>query len=115
MSAFCDWVERYGTIKTDVSLLFEYIIRPSTEKALSKQAECFGLVWFVFLFNVPINNFSVMLGWSHRFLGVYQYFGHYTAVVGLEPWTCHSGDLRTTTEPPRLPQAEYKLRIYNDR
>ena len=32
-----------------------------------------GLVWL--LFNVPVNNFSVMLGRSHCFLGLYQYFG----------------------------------------
>ena len=30
-------------------------------------------VWL--LFNVPINNFSVMVGWRHRFLGINQYFG----------------------------------------
>ena len=35
--------------------------------------ELFGLVWL--LFNVPINTFSVMLGRSHCFIGVYQYFG----------------------------------------
>ena len=27
--------------------------------------------------------------------------GHYTAVVGFEPWTSHSGVRRSTTEPPR--------------
>ena len=31
------------------------------------------LVWF--LFNVPVNNFSVIMGRSHRFLCIYQYFG----------------------------------------
>ena len=25
---------------------------------------------FWLLFNVPVNNFSVMLGWSHCFLGI---------------------------------------------
>ena len=34
-------------------------------------APLFGLVWL--LFNVPVNNFSVMLGRSHP--GIYQYFG----------------------------------------
>ena len=29
----------------------------------------------VLLFNVPVNNFSVILGRSHRFLCIYQYFG----------------------------------------
>ena len=32
--------------------------------------------WLIGLwFNVPVNNLSVMLGRSHRFLGIYQYFG----------------------------------------
>ena len=26
-------------------------------------------------FNVPVNKFSVMSGWSHCLLGIYQYFG----------------------------------------
>ena len=30
--------------------------------------------WF-WLLNIPVNNFSVMLGQSHCFLGIYQYFG----------------------------------------
>ena len=30
------------------------------------------LVWL--LFNVPVNDFSVMLGLNHCFLGIYQYF-----------------------------------------
>ena len=29
---------------------------------------------FAFLFNVPVNNFSVILGRSHRFLGINKYF-----------------------------------------
>ena len=29
-----------------------------------------------FLFNIPVNNFSVILGQSYRFLGIYQYFGN---------------------------------------
>ena len=28
------------------------------------------LVWFGLMLNVPVNNFSVMLGRSHRFLGI---------------------------------------------
>ena len=35
----------------------------------------FYFVWFGFLLNVLVNNFSVMLGQSHGFLGIYQYFG----------------------------------------
>ena len=50
-----------------------------------------------------------MLGWSHHFLGIYQYFGslkclgqgHYMAAVGFEPWTSRSGAKGSTTEPPR--------------
>ena len=36
----------------------------------------FLFVFFVFLLlsNVPVNNFSVILGRSHRFLGIYQYY-----------------------------------------
>ena len=34
--------------------------------------QSFCLVWL--LFNVPVNKFSVMLGQSHCFLGIYQYF-----------------------------------------
>ena len=64
------------------------------------------------LFNVPLNDFSVMLGWSHCFLGIYQCLeslkclaqGYYTAVVGFEPWTMLSGVRRSTTEPPCPPQ-----------
>ena len=29
----------------------------------------YEMVWFVFLFNFPVNNFSVILGQSQRFLG----------------------------------------------
>ena len=43
---------------------------------------CVIFVWnyiFVFLFllwfNVPVNNFSVMLRWSHLFLGITSTFG----------------------------------------
>ena len=35
------------------------------------------LIWFGFLFNVLVIDFSVMLGWSHRFLDIYQYFGEF--------------------------------------
>ena len=31
------------------------------------------LILFVLMFNVPVNNFSVMSGRSHRFLGFNQY------------------------------------------
>ena len=35
----------------------------------------FGLVWFGLMLNIPVNNFSVMLGRSHRFLGITSTFG----------------------------------------
>ena len=55
-------------------------------------------VLFVLRFNVPVNNFSVMSGWSHHFLGIYQYFrgvtclaqGDNMAEVGFEPPTSPS-------------------------
>ena len=35
------------------------------------------MFWFVFvLFNLQVHNFSVILGWSHCFLGIYKYFGN---------------------------------------
>ena len=39
--------------------------------SLIYQTSAFGLI----LINVPVNNFLIMLGWSHHFLGIYQYFG----------------------------------------
>ena len=75
--------------------------------------------WLVVLrLNVPVNNFSVMSGRSHRFLG--NYFrgslshnnvkclaqGHNTAAVGLEPRTSRSGVRHSTTEPPRSPSEQ---------
>ena len=33
------------------------------------------LYWLLFNFAVAVNNFSVMLRWSHCFLGIYQFFG----------------------------------------
>ena len=32
------------------------------------------LVWVLLMFNVPVNNFSVMSGRSHRFLGITSTF-----------------------------------------
>ena len=34
-----------------------------------------GSVWFGLMLNIPFNNFSVMLGQSHRFLGITSTFG----------------------------------------
>ena len=33
------------------------------------------MFWFGLMLNVPVNNFSVMLGRSHRFLGFFFFFG----------------------------------------
>ena len=62
--------------------------------------------------NVPVNNFSVMSGLSHRFLGITLCTsafrgvkclaqGHNNPDVGFEPPTSRSGVRRSTTEPPR--------------
>ena len=48
-------------------------INPLVTKGLSHPYHLDDLVWL--LFNIPVNNFSVMLGRSHCFLGIYQYFG----------------------------------------
>ena len=70
-----------------------------------------GTLFFVFLrFNVPVNNFSVMSGRSHRFLGIVSTFrecvfaqGHNTAEVDIEPPTSSSGVRGCTSWPPRSP------------
>ena len=38
-----------------------------------------GWFWFGLMLNVPVNNFSVMLGQSHHFLGIASTQGHNTA------------------------------------
>ena len=66
---------------------------------------------FVLRLNVPVNNFLVMSGRSHRFLVINQYFrgvkclaqGHNTAAIGIEPPTSRSRVRHSTTEPPRSP------------
>ena len=77
-----------------------------------------AICWLVVLrLNVPVNNFSVMSGRSHRFLVINQYFrgvkcfaqGHNTAEVGLEPRTSRSGVRHSTTEPPRSPPLEARF------
>ena len=57
------------------------IIEPGYIAPVLSIANChckIKLGWFVdLILNIPVNNFSVMLGWSHRFLGItstYQYF-----------------------------------------
>ena len=61
--------------------------------------------------SVHFNNFSVMSGRSHRFLGITSTFlgvkclaqGHNTAEVGFEPQTSRSGVRCCTTEQLRSP------------
>ena len=72
---------------------------------------CFYLFLFVFLLYVSVNNFSVILGWSHRFLGIYQYFGNLKVSCSRKlyggrgvPWTSRSGVQSSTTEPRWPPQ-----------
>ena len=60
-------------------------------------------ILFVLRLHVPVNNFSVMSGQSHRFLGITCTFGgveclaqgHNMAEIDFESPTFHS-----TTEPP---------------
>ena len=63
---------------------------------------CFGFVFF----NVPIKKFSVILG--RVFTSTLESLkclaqGHYTAVVGIEPWISRPRVRRSTTKPPRPP------------
>ena len=67
---------------------------------------------FSITFNVTVNNFSVMLGRSHRFLGIYQYFGELKVSCsrtlhsdgGVRTWKPSSGAQGSTTRPPRPKQ-----------
>ena len=65
---------------------------------------------FILRLNVPVNNFSVMSGWSQRFLGINQYCrefmclaqGHNTVPhVGIKPRTYRSLRRCSTTMPTR--------------
>ena len=89
----------------------------TVRRFLAGQDETYNVFYlFVLRLNVPVNNFSVMSGRSHRFLGswvINQYFrgvkclaqGHHTAAVGIEPPTSRSGVRHSTTEPPRSPMS----------
>ena len=61
---------------------------------------------FVLRFNVPVNNFSVVSGWSHRFLSFISFRGvkclaqgHNPVKIGFEPPISRSGVRRSNTEP----------------
>ena len=78
------------------------------------------LVWL--LFNVPVNKFSVMLGRSLCFLGIYQYFGELKNVLLTDTtwrsWGSNPGVRCSTTEPPSPNCAAdlcFCFRIYNQR
>ena len=74
------------------------------------------ICWFVCLFvlglNISVSNFSVMLGWSQRFLGINQYCRESMCLaqgqnmvtpVGMERRTSRFGERSTTTPPCSLP------------
>ena len=46
---------------------------------------------FVCFFTVPVNNFSVILGRSHSFLGINQFFGNLKAIILYKPVFCING------------------------
>ena len=58
--------------------------------------------------NVLVNKFSDMLGWSHRILGIYQYFGVLIkscsmilhSDLGVEPGISRSRVRRSSSRPP---------------
>ena len=106
------------TVQTDISLL-------QWEQSAIKRLKCLLLMipfvsfWFGLMLNVPVNNFSVMLGQSHHFLGITSTFGgkiclpqgNNTATrVGLEPPTSGSGVRGVTTRPPR-PSLLYHFKL----
>ena len=83
----------------------------STPKYHCNDSICFVFVSFRFLLNAPVNNFSVMSGQSHRFLGITSTFWE----VNVSCSRTQYGDLsedrtpdlslgvrRSTTRPPRL-------------
>ena len=83
----------------------------------------FCFVLFVLRLYVPVNNFSVMSGRSHRSWVFNQYFrgvkglaqGHNTAAVGFEPPTSRSGVRHSTTEPPRSPIFKWKRLFFAEK
>ena len=74
-------------------------------------------IFLLLRLDVPVNNFSVMSGRSHRFLGITSTFrgvnvsllndifaqGHNTAEVGIESPTPRSGD-KTSDQTGRIPR-----------
>ena len=77
---------------------------------------------FVLRLYIPVNNFSVMSGWSHRFLGITSTFWEVNVSCSRirhsdlsedRTQTSHSGVRRATTRPPRLPQYNLKQTVGN--
>ena len=69
----------------------------------------FHLPVVLFLFNVPVNTFTVMSGWSNRFLGIISTFWEVNVSCSRTQHgdpsedrtpTSHSGFRRSTTRPP---------------
>ena len=64
------------------------------------------------MLNVPVNNFSVMLGWSHRFLGITSTFRGVNVPllkVVIEPSTSQSGVRDSTTRTPRSTRLKFEM------
>ena len=61
-----------------------------------------GIHWFGLMLNVPVNNFSVMLGQSHRFLGITSSF----LGVKMSYSRTQHGDLSGTRTRPLDPESE---------
>ena len=65
-----------------------------------------GLVWFGLMLYVQVNNFSVMLGRSHRFLGiivpVFIYFIYFFFFLGGGGWGVNMSCSRTQNGDPSM-------------
>ena len=72
-------------IKTVLSFLLDFNLQQHVYALSSFLLVCFFVCFlFALWFNGQVVNFSVMLEWSHRFLGIHRYYG---AVEGCEPST----------------------------
>ena len=70
------------------------------------------LIWFDLMLNIPVNNFSVVLGRSHRFLGITSILGGKYVLLkdrtqrpewGLNPRPLDPQSKVLTTRPPGPP------------
>ena len=75
------WCRGFIQVSTPRGTRFEFQQNLFSRRGIVGSFAYFFVFFFLlnhlsfFLFNVLVNNFSLMLGWSHRFLGIYQYFG----------------------------------------